>query len=317
MPALIAGRALQGLGGGAISSIAYVAVGRGYAEAVKPRMLALLSTAWVVPGLVGPGVSGIVAQSIGWRAVFLALAPLPVLAGLLALPSLRRMPAGVPSPVARTRTISAIVLALGAGLVLAGIGFPNPAFALSIAAAGFLLGIPAMQRLLPPGTLRAAPGMPATVATMGLLNLAFFGVDAFVPLGLVEVRGTSVPFAGFALTAATITWSTGSWIQARTATLISRRIMTRPRVGVAGNVVHRDDGHAGPDLADHGGCGRLGNCRSGHGPGLHHALAGHAGACPSRPGRGRLSVAATHQRPRLRSRSRPRRGLDRPPASTR
>ena len=52
MPALIAGRALQGLGGGAISSIAYVAIGRGYPEGAKPRMLALTSTAWVVPGLV-------------------------------------------------------------------------------------------------------------------------------------------------------------------------------------------------------------------------------------------------------------------------
>ena len=227
MPALIAGRALQGLGGGAISAIAYVAVGRGYAESVKPRMLALLSTAWVVPGLVGPGVSGLVAQSFGWRYVFLALAPLPVLAGLMALPSLRRMAAGVPSPAARTRTVSAIVLAIGAGLVLAGIGFPNPLLAAGTAAVGLLIGIPAMQRLLPPGTLRAAAGMPATVATMGLLNLAFFGVDAFVPLGLVEVRGTSVTFAGFALTAATVTWTSGSWIQARTAARISRRTMTR------------------------------------------------------------------------------------------
>jgi MFS family permease len=227
MPALIAGRALQGLGGGAISSIAYVAVGRGYAEAVKPRMLALLSTAWVVPGLVGPGVAGIVAQSIGWRAVFLGLAPLPVLAGLLALPSLRRMTAGVPSPVARKRTISAIVLAIGAGLVLAGIGVPNVLLALVMTMVGLVIGVPAMRRLLPPGTLRAAPGMPAAVATMGLLNLAFFGVDAFVPLGLVEVRGTSVTFAGLALTAATVTWTTGSWIQARTSTRISRRTVTR------------------------------------------------------------------------------------------
>jgi predicted MFS family arabinose efflux permease len=137
------------------------------------------------------------------------------------------MAAGVPSPAARTRTISAIVLALGAGLVLAGIGFPNPLLAVGMTAVGLLAGIPAMQRLLPPGTLRAAPGMPATVATMGLLNLAFFGVDAFVPLGLVEVRGTSVTFAGFALTAATVTWTTGSWIQARAASRVSRRAMTR------------------------------------------------------------------------------------------
>jgi len=76
-----------------------------------------------------------------------------------------------------------------------------------------------------------APGMPATVATMGLVNLAFFGVDAFVPLALVEVRGASVAFAGLALTAGTLTWSGAAWIQARTASRISRRAMSR--VGIA------------------------------------------------------------------------------------
>src|SRR5262249_4889248 len=96
MLALIGGRALQGLGGGAISSTAYVAIGRGYPEYVKPRMLALLSTAWVVPGLIGPGIAGLMTETLGWRLVFLGLAPLPLLAFLLALPALRRMPAGTP-----------------------------------------------------------------------------------------------------------------------------------------------------------------------------------------------------------------------------
>ena len=227
MPALIAGRALQGLGGGAISSIAYVAIGRGYPEGAKPRMLALTSTAWVVPGLVGPGVAGVMAEGLGWRSVFLVLAPLPGLAALLAFPSLRRMPAGIPSPQARARVLYAVILAGGAGLVLTGIGLPALAVALPLTAAGLALAIPAMRRLLPAGTLRAAPGMPATIATMGLLNLAFFGVDAFVPLALVDVRGTSVAFAGLALTAATITWTAGAWVQARTAARISRRLMVR------------------------------------------------------------------------------------------
>jgi MFS family permease len=227
MPALIAGRALQGLGGGAISSIAYVAIGRGYPEGAKPRMLALTSTAWVVPGLVGPGIAGVMAEALGWRSVFLVLAPLPGLAALLAFPSIRRMPAGVPSPQARARVVYAIVLAVGSGLVLAGIGISTLAIALALTVAGLVLVIPAMQRLLPPGTLRAMPGMPATIATMGLLNLAFFGVDAFVPLALVDVRGASVAYAGLALTAATITWTAGAWVQARSAARISRRVTAR------------------------------------------------------------------------------------------
>jgi MFS family permease len=225
MPVLIGGRALQGLGGGAVSSIAYVAIGRGYPEAAKPRMLALLSSAWVVPGLVGPALAGLMAEGIGWRSVFLVLAPLPVLAGLLAFPSLRHMLAGTPAPNARLRTASAVVLAAGSGMVLTGIALNDPIRALALTAAGLALVIPALRRLLPPGTLRAAPGMPATMATMALLNLAFFGVDAFVPLALVDVRGTSVAFAGLALTAGTMTWTTGAWVQARTSRRISRRAM--------------------------------------------------------------------------------------------
>jgi predicted MFS family arabinose efflux permease len=111
--------------------------------------------------------------------------------------------------------------------MLTGIGLPNLAPALALTAGGLALAVPALRRLLPAGTLRGAPGMPATVATMGLLNLAFFGVDAFVPLSLVDVRGTSVAFAGIALTAATVAWSSASWVQARTAARISRRTMTR------------------------------------------------------------------------------------------
>ena len=227
MPILIAGRALQGFGGGAITALAYVAIGRGYPESAKPRMLALLSTAWVVPGLVGPGLAGVMAESLGWRSIFLVLAPMPIATCALALPSLRKMGAGTPSPAARSRVGYAVMLAAGSGLVLTGISQTTPALALGLTAIGVAMAIPAMRRLLPAGTLRAAPGMPATVATMGLLNLAFFGVDAFVPLALVEVRGTSVAFAGLALTAATLAWSSAAWIQARTATRISRRAMSR------------------------------------------------------------------------------------------
>lgn len=223
MPVLIAGRALQGLGGGAIGSIAYVAIGRGYPETAKPRMLALLSTAWVLPGLIGPGLAGVMSDALGWRSVFLALAPLPGFAALLAYPVLRRMPAGTRAPETRSRVVNAVVLAIGAGALLAGIGRFDPLTALPLILVGAAIVLFAMRRLFPAGTLRAAPGMPATIASMGLLNLAFAGVSAFVPLALVDVRGLSVASAGLALTTASMTWTAAAWVQARTATWISRR----------------------------------------------------------------------------------------------
>jgi MFS family permease len=227
MPVLIAGRALQGFGGGAIISAAYVAIGRGYPASARPRMLALLSTGWVVPGLIGPAISGLMAQALGWRAVFFVLAPLPILAALLAIPNLRQIPIGTPHPAARARVLNAVALAAGTGLLLAGVGAGNPPVAVPLVAVGLALAVPAVRHLLPAGTLRAAPGMPAAVATMALINLAFFGIDAFVPLALVEVRGASIAFAGLALTAGTISWTSGSWLQARTAARVPRRKMER------------------------------------------------------------------------------------------
>ena len=55
MPVLVGARFIQGLGAGAIQPIAYVAIGRTLPESLRPRMFATLSTAWILPGVVGPG----------------------------------------------------------------------------------------------------------------------------------------------------------------------------------------------------------------------------------------------------------------------
>ena len=88
---LVAGRCLQGLGAGAVPAVAYVAIGRSLREAQRAQMMAVLSTAWVVPGIVGPGVAAAVAHLFGWRWVFLGLIPLVAVAGPLAVPSLIRL----------------------------------------------------------------------------------------------------------------------------------------------------------------------------------------------------------------------------------
>ncbi|MFM7735376.1 MAG: MFS transporter, partial [Alphaproteobacteria bacterium] len=76
MPVVVVGRAVQGLGSGAISAVGYAAIARAYPAFAHPRMLALLSSAWVVPGLIGPVIAGFVAEHAGWRWVFLGIAPL-------------------------------------------------------------------------------------------------------------------------------------------------------------------------------------------------------------------------------------------------
>src|SRR6266545_5000183 len=81
---LLLGRLLQGLGAGGLGTLAYLAVARGYPEPLRPRLLALLSTAWVLPALVGPGLAGVVAELATWRLVFLGILA-PVMAGAVLL----------------------------------------------------------------------------------------------------------------------------------------------------------------------------------------------------------------------------------------
>lgn len=89
MPMLIGARFIQGIGGGAIPPIAYVAIGRSLPDHLRPRMFATMSTAWVLPGILGPGIAGIVAETFSWRWIFLGLLPLLAVSGTMAYRGLR------------------------------------------------------------------------------------------------------------------------------------------------------------------------------------------------------------------------------------
>jgi MFS family permease len=225
MPVVILGRTIQGMGGGFVSSVAYVAIGRGYPQAARPQMLAIVSSAWVIPGLVGPAIGGLVAEQIGWRWVFLGLAPLMPLAALFAWPALRGIAAGAQAEPQWRRVVAAITLAAGVGLVQLGLGPLTRLLAVPLVIAGAAIAVTALRQLLPAGSLIARRGLPAAVATAALLNLTFFGADVFIPLALIEVRGQSAALAGLALTAATITWTSGAWVQARLAARVARNHM--------------------------------------------------------------------------------------------
>jgi MFS family permease len=110
-------------------------------------------------------------------------------------------------------------------MVLTGLQAQSTAIAILLIVAGLAIGIPSLRHLLPPGTLRVKAGLPAAIATMGLLSLAYFGGEAFLPLTLVSIRGQNTIIAGIALTAATLTWTAGSWVQAHLAPRQGRRIL--------------------------------------------------------------------------------------------
>jgi MFS family permease len=231
MPVLVLARVVQGLGAGAIPPIAYVAIGRSLPERLRPQMFATLSTAWVLPGVFGPAIAGAVGDTIGWRAVFLGLLPLIAIAGAISFPAVHRVDSrpvandggavneaeAVAAASLRRRLPLALLVAAGAGLFLAGLTSGQPLAVVGLTVAGAAIGLPALSRLTPPGTLRVARGLPAAVLLRGILTFCFFAVDAYVALTLVDWRGQTLTQAGISLTAATLAWTAGSCIQARFA----------------------------------------------------------------------------------------------------
>jgi MFS family permease len=224
MPILVVGRFIQGLGAGAIPPIAYVAIGRSMPDRLRPVMFAMLATAWVIPGVIGPVVAATVAERLHWRIVFLGLIPIIAVAGALTVLPLRR----VHGPDARESTAEheagerslrrlprAVVMTIATGVLLAGLTASDAVVIVPLAAVGLVVATWAFRSLAPTGTLRLARGLPAAVLLRGALTFTFFAADTYVPLALQGWRGLSAEVTGIALTAATLSWTAGSWLQTR------------------------------------------------------------------------------------------------------
>jgi len=219
MATVVAGRAVQGLGGGALVLALYVVVGHTYPQSVQPRVFAAFAAAWVVPSLVGPAVAGWLAESVGWRWVFLAI---PILA-VPALSTLRPVLTGhtrAPAPVGRGGGVGGKRLLRGVGAGVAALalhwgGQQDTAIALVTGVVGLTLLAVTVPGLLPAGTLRLARGLPSVIALRGLFGAAFFGAEVYLPLLLTSERGVRPAHAGLALTVASIAWAFGSWLRGR------------------------------------------------------------------------------------------------------
>jgi MFS family permease len=236
----IAGRAVQGLGGGLVIVSLYVVVGRAYPERLRASIMAAFAASWVVPSVVGPLAAGAVTEQLGWRWVFVGIPVLVVFPLALALPQIRRLAGG---PVQKEgegsaergprRIRLALQISLGAGL-LQYAAQDLRWLSLVPGLLGVCLLVPAVLGLLPRGTWRAARGLPSVVLLRGVAAGSFIAAESFVPLMLVTQRGLSPTMAGFSLAAGGVTWALGSSLQARARMEPYReRLMTCGMVVVA------------------------------------------------------------------------------------
>jgi MFS family permease len=245
MEVLLAGRLLQGLGAGMEIVVIYVLIALVYPERVRPAAFGAVSAAWVLPALVGPAAAGLVTEHLGWRWIFFGLAPFVLLGLVLLAPLVRQLPAAAEGQLSGRRGLVAAALAAAVGLsaltwaaqhpasavplALAGHGgvaeLPRGVAAGVLAAAGLALLVPALRRLLPPGTVTARRGLPSVVLVRGLLAGSFFGVEAYLPLTLTAVHGASPLLSGLPLTVGALGWSAASNLQGRFPDVPSERLI--------------------------------------------------------------------------------------------
>ena len=227
MAILVGSRFVAGTGAGALLLLNWTLIGRVYPEQLRSKMLAAASSAWVVPGLVGPAAAGWVADHLTWRLVFGAvIAPL-ILAGWLLIPAARRLGPPVRADITeathqrffdadrKARSWAAVCITTGAALALGGLGSHRLSVLAALVMVGGALMAVGGRTLFPGGTWRARPGLPAVVATYALLFAAFTGIESFMPLALNKLRCTTSTESGLILTCGTTTWALGSWMQSR------------------------------------------------------------------------------------------------------
>jgi len=85
MPWLIAGRALQGTAGGALTQMTMVIVSDLYSPRQRSLFFASLQVTWAVASGIGPIIGGALAQSIGWPWIFWINLPIAAIAFVLLL----------------------------------------------------------------------------------------------------------------------------------------------------------------------------------------------------------------------------------------
>ncbi len=222
MLVVVVGRAVQGAGAGLMSVVVNVAVGRGYPPELRPRVYAALSTAWVAPALVGPVLAGLIAQTLGWRPVFLAVIPAVVAVSALAGPAVHHAEhrgtaadEGGTGEEGGPGIVVAVGLSAGWVLVLAALGTRQPVVAPLLALAGLALGVPALRAVLPARGGRLRRQQIGTMTVAALATGSFFGAEAYLPLALQSFHHRTATEAGLALTTAALSWTSGSWVQAR------------------------------------------------------------------------------------------------------
>ena len=244
MPVMLAGRALQGLGGGFLFALCYAMIYAVFDERLWPRAMALISGMWGVATLLGPAVGGIFAEMDAWRAAFGMLVPVTLLYMLLVwlVFPVRNHEEASPAgklPVVQLLLLTAAVMVVSIGSMSSD---PNINIAGVIVAALLILLLVRQEftsktRLLPRNALRLNSPLLVLYITIGLLVIGMTS-ETFVPYFLQTLHGQTPLLSGYLAALMAAGWTVSEiWSSGWQSRGINRAIIIGPVLVLAGMIV--------------------------------------------------------------------------------
>ena len=215
MPTLIAARALQGVGAGAIQPIGLTIIGDLYSVEERARVQGYLASVWAISSVAGPALGGLFSEYVSWRWIFFINLPL----GLLALVALRRrFSEQVERREHRIDYLGATLLAAGSSLLILGLlQARRPAVlvpAVVLLAVFLYVEKRAAEPVLPLWIFTRRTLVSGNLVSLGVGAL-LIGLSSFVPAYVQGVLGTGAVEAGFALGALTMGWPIAATLSGR------------------------------------------------------------------------------------------------------
>jgi EmrB/QacA subfamily drug resistance transporter len=215
MSVLIAFRAVQGLGAGAIQPMSLTIVGDIYTVEERAKVQGYIASVWGLSSVIGPTLGGVFSEYVSWRWIFFVNVPVCIAAAWMIR---SRFHEDVRRGRPRIDYLGACLVTGGLTLAVLGLLEGGQAWAWDSAVSVVVLGAGALA-LVAFGVVEsrvAEPVMPLWVFRRRLLvtaSLVSFGVGAiliglssYVPTFVQDILGTGPVIAGFALAALTMGW---------------------------------------------------------------------------------------------------------------
>src|SRR3954467_14473162 len=242
MGALIAFRAVQGLGAGAVQPMSMTIVGDLYSLQERAKVQGYIASVWGVSSVVGPTLGGVFSEYVSWRWIFFVNIPLClVAAATIGL----RFTERVDRPRPRIDYAGAGVLTVALTLLILGLLEGGQAWAwgspqgIAVLAAGvaLLAAFVVIERRaadpVVPLRLFRQRLLVATSLVSACVGAALLGLTSYVPTFVQDVLGTGPLVAGFARAALTLGWP----ISASQAGRVYLRIGIRSTAAIGASVV--------------------------------------------------------------------------------